>query len=181
MESEEERYDGERRGLSLFLSELQPLVVDQLGPNHILVSAIDRALASECLSHLRHAKHLFNRLARQDRQNLSQGIVANPGQEPDHSDIIQRYRENEPATFVSISSTEDETAPGPWRFELAHELLDAPAIRVLIKPGTLPSTAAKCLRDIADRLERDRRLLSKRHWREEHIKEVTQNSGVDVG
>lgn len=181
MDSEEERYDGERRGLALFLQELRPLVDETLGAAHLLLHAIDRALRSGELGHLRHARQLFNRLPRQVRQDLSQGIVAQPGPDPESSEILQRYGQNEPSAFVSISSTDDNDADGPWRIELSHEMIDAPALRVLIRPGTLPSTAARCLRDIADRLEQDRRLLSKRHWRSEHIKAVTQHSGMDVG
>jgi hypothetical protein len=38
-------------------------------------------------------------------------------------------------------------------------------VRVLISPGTLPGSAAQALRQIASWIERDRRLLSARHWR----------------
>ena len=37
-------------------------------------------------------------------------------------------------------------------------------VRVLVSPGTLPRSAAQSLRQIADWIERDRRLLSIRHW-----------------
>jgi hypothetical protein len=35
----------------------------------------------------------------------------------------------------------------------------------MVSPGTLPSSAAGALREIANWIERDRRLLSSRHWR----------------
>jgi len=35
---------------------------------------------------------------------------------------------------------------------------------VLVSPGTLPGSAAQALRQIAAWIERDRRLLSARHW-----------------
>lgn len=41
------------------------------------------------------------------------------------------------------------------------------ALRVLIRPGTLPSTAARSLRRIAERIERDRTVLSERTWRKD--------------
>jgi hypothetical protein len=34
----------------------------------------------------------------------------------------------------------------------------------MVSPGTLPSSAAGALREIANWIERDRRLLSSRHW-----------------
>lgn len=180
MDLEDERYEGERRGLSHFLEEIHPLAEDYLGASHLLVHAIRRALKSDELSHLRHARELFNRLPRPVRQDMSQGIVAYPGPEPAPSEIMHRYQKNQPEAFVSISSSADPERD-PWRIELAHEMIDAPALRVLIRPGTLPSTAARSLRDIADRLEKDKRLLSKRHWRAEKIKAVAEHSGADVG
>jgi hypothetical protein len=35
----------------------------------------------------------------------------------------------------------------------------------MVSPGTLPSSAASALREIASWIGRDRRLLSSRHWR----------------
>jgi hypothetical protein len=35
----------------------------------------------------------------------------------------------------------------------------------MVSPGTLPRSAAGALREIANWIERDRRLLSSRHWR----------------
>ena len=48
--------------------------------------------------------------------------------------------------------------------ELDHELCDDVPVRVLVSPGTLPGSAAQALRQIAAWIERDRRLLSARHW-----------------
>jgi hypothetical protein len=48
--------------------------------------------------------------------------------------------------------------------ELDHELCDDVPVRVLVSPGTLPGSAAEALRQIAAWIERDRRLLSARHW-----------------
>ena len=48
---------------------------------------------------------------------------------------------------------------------LDHELGEDVPLRVMVSPGTLPSSAAEALREIANWIERDRRLLSSRHWR----------------
>jgi hypothetical protein len=37
-------------------------------------------------------------------------------------------------------------------------------VQVLIRPGTLPRTAAGALRAVAARIEGERRLLSPRYW-----------------
>ena len=75
-----ERYPGERQGLTLFLEELQPVVLQQLGRDSLLHHAIRKALRTGRLEALRHARALFNSLPRDDRQSLQAGIVAT--QEP---------------------------------------------------------------------------------------------------
>lgn len=179
MDPEAERYRGERRGLACFLGEMHPLVAELLGPEHLLLRAIDRAQASQQLQHLRHARQLFNRLPRDVRQQLTQQIVTQP--EPAVTKPEPDYNHPKPAACLSISSTHEASSDGPWRIELSHEWDDPPALRVLIKAGTLPSTAARSLRDIADRLEQDKQLLSKHHWRDSQIKAVDGQSDVDVG
>ena len=47
---------------------------------------------------------------------------------------------------------------------IRHELLDTGPVTVLVRPGTLPSAAARALREIAALIEDDRRLLSTRFW-----------------
>ena len=135
MDVEEERYEGERRGLTLFLSELHTLVEDELGIDHILHRAIDRALVSESLTHLRHAKQLFNRLPRRLRLELSQRIVAHPGSEPEPAEIIRRYRRNEPTAFVSISSNEGAGQSDPWRIEPLARTLGCASATGIDKTG----------------------------------------------
>jgi hypothetical protein len=48
---------------------------------------------------------------------------------------------------------------------------------VLVSPGTLPGSAAQALRRIAEWIERDRRLLSARHWQREAGRQEPQISG----
>ena len=162
-----ERYPGERRGLSLFLEDLRPAVAGVCGANSLLAHAIRRALRSSDLDHLRHARTIFNHLPRAQRQALSAACVtpAEPPKPAAH-ELLERYSNREPAPFVSFEARSDETTSLPAEISLTHELLPASALRVMVSPGTLPSAAADGLRRIAGLIERDRRLLSDRYWRE---------------
>jgi hypothetical protein len=160
-----ERYPGERRGLSLFLEDLRPAVAKLCGPDSLLLHAIRRALHSADLDHLRHARTIFNHLPREQRHELSAACVAkaDPASPPAH-ELLERYSNREPVPFVSF---ERPGAPSPSRtteVSLTHELLPASTVRVMVSPGTLPSTAADDLRRIAGLIESDRRLLSARYW-----------------
>lgn len=174
-----ERYPGERRGLASFLEDLQPVVAGAIGEDSLLFHAIRRALRSGDLDHLRHARTLFNNLPRERRRELSAAVVARSaaGGPPKH-EILERYAQRPPAAFVTFelvpgSGLKDDTSVG-----LQHELLPPSAVRVLVSPGTLPQTAAEGLRRIAGMIERDRRLLSERHWeRRRDLAEPDQAEG----
>lgn len=178
-----ERYPGERQGLGLFLEELRPVVKRQLGTDSLLYHAIKRALASGRLTALRHARALFNSLPRETRQTLQAGIVASPEPTPERRLLLDDYRRRQPQPFVTIDS---ETGPGADprpQITMRHELLDDVALRVLVRPGSLPSGIAGRLREIADLIDQDRRLLSARYWRAARIEIVTEAepSGDDRG
>jgi hypothetical protein len=72
---EEERYPGERRVLRLFLADLGPVAEGALGHDALLCHAIRRALATNALDAMRHARGLFNHLDREAKQALSEGLV----------------------------------------------------------------------------------------------------------
>ena len=161
-----ERYPGERRGLSLFLEDLRPAVARHCGADSLLLHAIRRALRSGDLDHLRHARTLFNHLPREQRRALSAAcVVPTEDHSPAAHELLERHSEREPAPFVLFESLGETRPPRPAAVSLTHELLPASAVRVLVSPGTLPSTAADDLRRIASLIERDRRLLSDRYWR----------------
>lgn len=173
---EKERYPGERRGLTLFLEEIAPVVEARLGSRSLLHHAILRALRDSALGRLRHARQLFNALPRSERQRLSAGLVAAAVRKPALLED-RRTRRGAREVLLEDNSTrasqafvcfdiEGERAHGSnARISLRDELLEGPTIRAMIKPGTLPSHAARALRDIATLLESDRRLLSERYWR----------------
>lgn len=156
-----ERYPGEQRGLRLFLEELAPVARDRLGPNSLLHHAIKRALRHATLERLRHARRLFNALPRPTRQDLQAGIVGRPEASPRRDALLQDLRAHEPRPFVCFEGD----GAGVTRAGLRHELAEDVPLRVLVRPDTLPSAAARALRDLADTIEDDRRLLSSRHWR----------------
>ena len=171
----QERYEGEKRGLGLFLEELAPVVDRELGRTSMLYHAIRRALAGHELKLLRHARDLFNALPRSDRQALSAGIVSEPepGGDVDHeaSERVPVRRAVRAPLRICFSAPEDRADEAEISVELrGDDVFDSGArtdssVGVLVRPNTLPSCAAKTLRDIADLIEADRRLLSERHWR----------------
>jgi hypothetical protein len=162
-----ERYPGERRGLSLFLEDLRPAVAGICGPDSLLAHAIRRALRSGDLDHLRHARGIFNHLPREQRHALSSACVAGTDTaKPAAHELLERYSNREPEAFVSFESRSASPESPPAMISLAHELLPATALRVMVSPGTLPSAAADGLRRIAGLIESDRRLLSDRYWRD---------------
>jgi hypothetical protein len=160
-----ERYVGERRALRHFLQELRPLVVAALGEDAVLRYRIDRGLNSGDLSALRKAREMFHNQPEDLKRRLMRGIFEAPAARPSKSHLLERYTEREPEPFVRFdaypaASSEDVGLS----VELDHELSDDIPVRVLISPGTLPSSAAAALRQIAAWIERERRLLSPRHW-----------------
>lgn len=160
-----EDFPGERQGLCLFLEDLLPAVAELLGEGTLLHHAIRRALRSGGLEHLRHARTLLHNLPSEQRRELAAAISVRSGTSaPPRHELLERYGRRPPAGFVSFevapgSGEEDDT-----KVSLTHELLPHSALRVLVSPGTLPQTAADNLRRIAGMIERDRSLLSERHW-----------------
>lgn len=169
-----ERYPGERQGLGLFLEELQPVVERQLGTASLLHHAIQKALRTHNLEALRHARALFNSLPRDDRQALQAGIVATPEPAPKRERLLDDYGRRQPQPFVTIDCEIGSGADPTPRIAMRHELLDDVALRVLIRPGSLPSGVAGRLRELADLIDQDRRLLSARYWRAARIEIVTE-------
>ena len=166
-----ERYPGERRGLTLFLEGLLPEAEAACGRDSLLFHAIRRALRTGDLDHLRHARKAFNHLPRELRQQLSGAVVARsrasvadlPPEEVLATDAAGERRAHPFVTFESKAG--GKAAARPPRVAMTHELLPPQQLRVLVTPGTLPAEAASGLRQIADMIERDRRLLSERFWR----------------
>jgi len=150
MEEVEERYPGEARGLALFLARIAPLVRRDLGEGSMLAKAVERALSTHRLAHLRQARRLFNRLPRELRQRLVGEALA-----PDGSRRAARG-------CVAFVMSEERTGAEV----LFRDGTPEADLLVLVRPGVLPSAAAARLRELADAIEQDRRLLSERFWLE---------------
>lgn len=159
---EEERYPGERRGLTLFLGDLLPVVEQALGDDCMLAHSARRALRRATLRDLRHARQIFNCLPRELRSALTKALVSS-GPAPGRHDLLEAYSRREPTPFVCFEA-HDGPDGRPASVSIRHELIDSGTVTVLVRPGTLPSTAARSLREIADMIEDDRRLLSRRFW-----------------
>jgi hypothetical protein len=160
-----ERYVGERRALRHFLQELRPLVVAALGEDAVLRYRIDRGLGSGDLEALRKAREMFHNQPEDLKRRLMRGIFEAPAARPSKSHLLERYTEREPEPFVRFDAYPAAASEDVGlSVELDHELCDDVPVRVLVSPGTLPSSAAEALRQIAAWIERDRRLLSARHW-----------------
>ena len=161
-----ERYVGERRALRHFLQELRPLVVAALGEDALLRYRIDRGLHTGDLATLRQAREMFHNQPEDLKRRLMRGIFEAPAAKPSKSRLLERYTEREPEPFVRFDAYPAANSEDVGlSVELDHELSDDVPVRVLVSPGTLPSSAAEALRQIAAWIERDRRLLSVRHWR----------------
>jgi hypothetical protein len=161
-----ERYVGERRALRHFLQELRPLVIAALGRDSVLCYRIDRGLRAGDLPALRAAREVFHNQPEDLKRRLMRGIFEAPAPpKPTKRELLAQYTDREPEPFVRFdaypAARSDDLG---LSVELEHELSDDVPLRVLISPGTLPRSAAQALRQIADRIEGDRRLLSARHW-----------------
>jgi hypothetical protein len=161
-----ERYVGERRALRHFLQELRPLVVAALGKDAVLCYRINRALRSGDLPALRAAREMFHNQPEDLKRRLMRGIFQAPAPpKPTKRELLAQYTDCEPEPFIRFdaypAARSDQFG---LTIELEHELCDDVPVRVLISPGTLPGSAAQALRQIAERIEGDRRLLSARHW-----------------
>lgn len=151
-----ERYPGERNGLGLFLASLRPVVERELGRNSLLLHAILRAMRSGNLTDLRRARQMFNLLPRERKRVLSNAIIA-------AGETSRTTASGTPwVAFDAPARGYPKVAPAV-RLE-THEATASSAVRVLVKTGTLPSVAAGQLRQIADKIDADRRILSRRHW-----------------
>ena len=169
---EGERYVGERRALRHFLQELRPLVVTTLGRDSVLAYRIDQALRTADLASLRRARQVFHNQPEDLKRRLMRGIFQAPPTRPSKDRLLETYSLREPEPFIRF-----DAYPAARRddigitVEIDHELADDVPVRVLVSPDTLPTSAAVALREIASWIERDRRLLSKRHWRLEDGKQ----------
>ena len=177
-----ERYVGERRALWHFLSELRPLVVAELGEDALLRHHIDRALKTSDLDMLRQARRIFHNHPEPLKRQLMRGIFegADAGKElptiapddaaaPSDQGIEPTARLGSVIRFDAVLAASGQDVG--LSVDLDSENRDTPAtpVQVLIEPGTLPRSAADSLRQIADWIELDRRLLSRQHWdRQDH-------------
>ena len=170
-----ERYVGERRALWHFLSELQPLVVEALGEDSMLRHRIKRALKSGDLEMLRHARRMFHshpdKLKRQLMRGLFEGTAAGaelPAALPDEALLPPSDAADQPpgtarvVRFDAIPAASEEDVT--LSVDLDTQKGGAAPIQVMIKPGTLPRSAAESLRQVADWIEYDRRMLSPQYW-----------------
>ena len=169
-----ERYVGERSALWHFLSELRPLVVDALGEDALLRHHIDRALKTSDLEKLRHARQVFHLHPDAMKRRLMRGIF-------DGTAAGGELPRIPPDDVPPVQDSEDDRASAVIRFdafpaaregdvalsvELDRERPGKAPVRVAVKPGTLPRSAAEALRQVADWIEHDRRILSRQHWNE---------------
>jgi hypothetical protein len=160
-----ERYVGERRALRHFLEELRPLVSAALGSDSVLGYRIDRALGSGDLESLRQAREMFHNQPDELKRSLMRGIFEGP-EAPAKERLLERYALRQPEPFVRFDAYPAAEAKDlGLSVALDHELGEDVPLRVMVSPGTLPGSAASALREIASWIERDRRLLSSRHWR----------------
>ena len=170
-----ERYVGERRALWHFLSELQPLVVAALGEDCLLRHRIDRALKTGDLEMLRQARRIFHHHPDSLKRQLMRGIFEGtaPGEEvpamlPEGPRLPPTETDEQLPKPAHVVRFDAFPAASQQDIGLAVELDSsdgtAAPVRVMIKPGTLPRSAAEALRQVADWIERDRRMLSRQHW-----------------
>lgn len=166
-----ERYVGERRALWHFLSELQPLVAASLGDDALLSHRLVRALKAGDLESLRNARRIFHNQPDDLKRKLMRGIFEGtaagaevPSPLPDEPVMGDGVTKPDMTTirFDAFPAARGEDAA--LSVELDHDHPSDVPIRVMIKPGTLPSSGAETLRQIADWIEHDRRMLSTRHW-----------------
>ncbi len=185
-----ERYVGERRALWHFLSELRPLVVAELGDDTLLRHRIDRALKTGDLEMLRHARRMFHNhpdaLKRRLMRGLFEGAAAGeelPAALPDASVPAVDRRDGRPGEAGQVVRFDAFPAAAREDVALAVELdtgrRGAAPVQVMIEPGTLPRSAAEALRQIADWIEHDRRMLSSRHWAVEDKQNGRPDETVD--
>lgn len=186
-----ERYVGERRALWHFLSELQPLVVTALGEDSLLRHRIDRALKTGDLQMLRHARRIFHNHPDALKRRLMRGIFETtpiggelPALSPDEP-LPSSISRAEPAQKTG-SVVRFDAFPVAHGQDVAMSVevdvgkSGAAPVQVAIEPGTLPRSAAEALRQIADWIETDRRMLSSQHWALEDDRHRQADETVDL-
>lgn len=172
-----ERYVGERRALWHFLSELRPLVVAALGEDALLRHQIDRALKSGDLDRLRDARRNFHSHPEALKRQLMRGIFegADAGNElptiPPDDSVAPADDGAEPTSkhagairFDAVLAAAGQDVGLSVDLDSGSRDMATVPVQVMIEPGTLPRSAAEALRQIADWIEHDRRLLSRQHW-----------------
>ncbi|MDH3662693.1 MAG: hypothetical protein OEU92_22130 [Alphaproteobacteria bacterium] len=185
-----ERYVGERRALWHFLSELRPLIVETLGEDALLRHRIDRALKTGDLDMLRHARRIFHNhpdgLKRQLMRGIFEGTAAGgelPATLPDEplpqptGDGGRASPGSRVVRFDAFPAASEKDVA--LSVELDNGKRDAAPVQVMIKPGTLPRSAAEALRQVADWIEHDRRMLSTQHWALEKNRSDPADETVD--
>ena len=183
-----ERYVGERRALWHFLSELQPLVMASLGGDALLRHRIDRAVTSGDLEQLRNARRMFHHLPDDLKRRLMRGIFEGssmgsvpitPPSDPINTLAPEQFNSTEAAIrFSAFPAARSEDVALSVELENQNVKTDAP-IQVMIKPGTLPKSAAETLRQVANWIEHDRRLLSAQHWAGEEKRATHSDETLD--
>ena len=185
----DERYVGERRALWHFLAELQPLVVDALGEDALLRHHISRALKTGDLQMLRQARRIFHNHPDALKRKLMRGIFEGtasgaelPTTLPDeplapNGDGSSIGDVSQAVVFDAFPAA--SRADVALTVELAKSECGAAPVRVKIKPGTLPRSAAEALRQVADWIENDRRMLSHQHWASEDDRMDSADETVD--
>ncbi len=177
-----ERYVGERRALRHFLTELRPLVTAALGENALLRFRIERALKVGDLDSLRAAREAFHNQPDDLKRRLMRGIFEGPAERPEPPATVRGSGlQAKPKTpFVRFEALPAARAEDVMlRVELEPQPNAGAPLRVMVRPGTLPSTAARALREIAKWIEQDRRLLSIRHWQDK-MDAVDSRVGADL-
>jgi len=164
---EGERYVGERRALRHFLQELRPLVIAALGRDAVLAYRIERALRSGELGALRRAREVFHKQPEELKRRLMRGIFQAPDPPPRPTRAAARDGVDNPELLIRFDAYPSARSEDlGLSVQLDVEFGDDVPVKVLVSPGTLPSSAAEALRQIATWIERDRRLLSARHWQQ---------------
>ena len=165
-----ERYVGERRALWHFLSELQPLVTASLGENALLRYRIDQSLKAGDLDSLRRARRMFHHLPDETKRVLMRGIfegkttpaTVQPS-DPTPALMPGKAKSTGAIRFSAFPAACEEDIALSVELENERTDDDAP-VQVMIEPGTLPRSVAETLRQIANWIEHDRRLLSAQNW-----------------
>ncbi len=179
-----ERYIGERSALWHFLSELRPLVVNALGEDALLRHQIDRALKTSDLEMLRQARRVFHHHPDELKRRLMRGIFDStsaggevPRMPAPSAPVTKDNGDGAVVRFdVFPAALEKDVA---LSVELDRDREGEAPVKVTVKPGTLPRSAAESLRQVADWIEHDRRILSRQHWSEADDNGATADESID--